>query len=275
MASSDEPSDSVRVGPVRSAGGTAGRRREVNFARILRVVLPLSAVALVVAIFLVGDRKNSGQFALSIDPATLVGGTRVENPRLTGVTEEGSIYSFQAAVARLDSVVPDKVGLEGVRGTVDMPNGRSVRMIAAEGVLTQSTKTFRLGGGVRLATSDGYQVHMRSIVADGATRVATTDKRVIGYGPAGRICSLTMKLTEGDGGVARFEGDVVVILTALPGQKKKAAAKEKTAAKPVEVSDEGEKALAARRAAGLKLDPDEKMTVCQRTVWALDETARK
>ena len=185
---SDDTSDLIRVGPVRTTSKSEERRLELSAPRILRIVLPLTAAALVVALFFprIGG-GSGGAFKLSVDEALLAAGTRVENPRVTGLTADGATYAFKADVAKPDSIVPDVIDLEGIGGELTMPNGRTFTMRAATGRATQSSKTFQLDGGVSIATSDGYRIETYGVTANSAERVAESTGRILGFGPAGRF----------------------------------------------------------------------------------------
>ena len=263
VAMNEEVGDLIRVGPVRTMSREAESRRELDLPRVLRIVLPLTAAALVVAVFF--PRIGGGgqpKYTLSADVAALSTGTRVENPRLTGITADGAAYVFRAEVARPDGATPDKIELEGVRGNVDMPNERVLTLKADTGRFVQSEKNFRLSA-VTLTTSDGYTAQTDVLTANSDARTIRSDSRVVGYGPAGRFCAERMELIEGEGGVARFIGDVVVILTDLPGA---ADAREDEALDLGTPTNEDFPAAPRTR-------PREgaELTVCQQTLWALDE----
>ncbi len=243
----DETADPIRVGPVRTPRHRAGRLRGVNYPGLLRVVLPLAAFALVAAIFfgstLFGDDQATTSVAGEIGDLR---GSRGVNATFSGVTPDGYAYNVRAAEARPDGLDATRLELDDFRGVIALEGERSVTMTAPTGLFLRSEETARLNGGVVVATSDGYRVETESIAADTGAHVIRSDGRVLGYGPAGRICAESMTLDDAEGGVARFDGDVVVVLTDLPG------------------------AGGADGATALTPPADgEEQTACQRAVWAL------
>lgn len=252
----DEASDPIRIGPVRTPEGAAARRRSVNYAGLLRVILPVGAAALVAGLFFGGelfgdpDATESGFWT---DEAPITSGSVGEGAVAQGVTPNGYAYLITAARARPDGVDATRLELDDFSGTIELEGGRSVTLTAPRGVFMRLEQTARLDGGVVVATNDGYRVETEGVAANVTDAVENrkieSRGRILGFGPAGRICAERMTLLEAEGGVARFDGDVVVILTDLPG---------------------AEGADGATVASPPPRDEGEVETPCQQALWAVE-----
>lgn len=170
-------------------------RRDVSFysraVRWLKVGLPLLALALLSAIFLL-PREHEFDFGLVYSTADLVAlgeGLSVSNPRIAGSTEAGEPYVLEADSATPDSPDPERVELDRVRAAYTQAEGREIKLTAGQGVLRPRDQILRLEGGVNLTTSDGYKVETDVVSADLKAGSAFAPGPVRAEGPAGSIAS--------------------------------------------------------------------------------------
>lgn len=124
---------------------------------ILKVTLPLVALAILSSLFLISR---------PIDPADAIPYADVEiadrlaQPRMTGagfstVTSDGATLTLSA-----DQAAPRAGGatVQGLSGLLSTPEGARTEFSAASGVLDRLAGQLVLDAGVRLATSNGYVV---------------------------------------------------------------------------------------------------------------------
>lgn len=195
-----------------------GRQRSVQrYSRIVRwmkFALPIGAIVLIGMIFLVGRERAAVFDPGSAAQLAAVGtGMRLDNPRFTGVTEDGDPFVVTAEWALPDGAMPDRIDLEKPVGELQMDD-QTVTVTAAEGALFRQQEQLHLTGDVVLETSDGYVVRTPSVSVDMAARTAEATERLRADGPRGGIEADRVSIVRGEGGkedmTVRFEGNVRV-----------------------------------------------------------------
>jgi lipopolysaccharide export system protein LptC len=210
--------ESTRAEPVRDPDARLRRAqarvaRHSRIVRWMKVALPVVALLLIGAIFLVGRERAAVFDADSAAQLAAMGtGMRLDNPRFSGVTEEGDPFVVTADWALPDGSVPNRIDLERPVGELQMP-GQSVTVTAAAGALFRKDERLRLDGDVVLETSDGYRVRTPSVEVDLAARTAEAPGRIHAEGPRGGVEADRVKVQRGeskDDVTIRFEGNVRV-----------------------------------------------------------------
>jgi len=182
---------------------------------LLKVVLPLAALAILSTLFLVSqgvDPQNAIPFAED-DVAD-----RVREPRLTdasyaGVTEDGAALTLQAADARPGVEGSTNAGqATAVTGKLATPDGGATDMVAGRATLDAAAGRVVLSGGVVLTSSTGYRIETSGL------RVATdrtsldSDGNVTATGPIGSLNAGALHIgLEGAAYVLVFKGGVKLI----------------------------------------------------------------
>jgi lipopolysaccharide export system protein LptC len=186
----------------------------------MKVVLPLSALAVIAAIFLAArDKGDLTEIFTPEELATLGAGLRLDNPRFAGVTERGEPFAIRAEWALPDQAMPRFIDLEKPEGEIEMLDGRTVAAQAATGRIHRADKTLELRGGVVLDSSDGYHVETALIVFDLDAETAHAPGEVRGSGPRGTIEAGSFRATagkdangaDGPGGQIWFENRVRLV----------------------------------------------------------------
>lgn len=183
----------------------AGRRvrRYSRLVALMKVALPLGAVALIAAIFLSArDRGDLTDIFTPEELARLGAGLRLDNPRFAGVTDKGEPFVVRADWALPDSAMPRVIELEEPRGEIDLNDGRTVRVRAETGLLDRAAETATLRGSVRLETSDGYLIETGHVGVDLEERTARAPGTVTASGPRGTVEAGSMRARSGPGGIA-------------------------------------------------------------------------
>jgi lipopolysaccharide export system protein LptC len=209
---------STRPEPVRGPEDRLLRRqaRVARYSRIVRwmkIALPVGAVLMIGAIFLVGRER-----AAVFDPgsaaqiAAMGTGMRLDNPRFSGVTEDGDPFVVTAEWALPDGAMPNRIDLEKPVGELQMGE-QTVTVTAATGELWREEERLRLTGDVVLETSDGYRVRTPVVEVNIDARTAEAPERLHAEGPRGGIEADRVRVVRGTGEeemTVRFEGNVRV-----------------------------------------------------------------
>ena len=198
------------------AGATGGDGWS-RLVALLKVVLPLMALAALSTLFLLSDRidpETALPFA-EVDVEDRLREPRMTAPTYAGVTEDGSSIEVTAAEAR-----PAQDGVKGqsaldVTGILTTPDGVVTNLVsdAAELPLDQSEVVFT--GNVVLDHETGYRVRTEEMTANLQRTDVRSDVPVVADGPIGQITADTMRLTQdgaGEGGyLLVFNGNVKLI----------------------------------------------------------------
>jgi lipopolysaccharide export system protein LptC len=203
--------DDVRS--VRDYDRAARHSRRVRF---LKRAIPLSAffaVALVVGITLFNPFASYG--GLTLGPVS-VSGTRIvmENPRLTGSQGEQRPYEVTAQEASQDVREPHLVDLVELRARLTLDAGGGVaRVEAATGRFDTKTEVLELNRNVRVVSTTGYTVDLRSATIDFKSGNVVSPEPVRVEFAAGTVEADSMRIVD-SGKVISFEGGVRSVLVA-------------------------------------------------------------
>lgn len=170
--------------------------------RLLRVALPLSALALLSVLFLLGRSSDTVEPAIPYaegTPEDLGRSPGIGAPEYTTVTPDGASVTLRAARAALGS------GGSGNSGTASALvldwRARDGLMIELTSPLAQTQDTIiRLEGGVRMALSSGWVMRGPSFQADTAADTLRADETVHVTAPFGELEAGTMLIHPSDTG---------------------------------------------------------------------------
>lgn len=193
--------------------------------RWLKILLPISAVALIATVFVIG--RWSGESVFSTEElARLGGGLELENPKFSGKTASGAPFVVVARRATPDGAAPDLIALELPEGEMLADDNRKLKGRSDHGVMRRSTDELTLTGNVVITTSDGYRAETHELIVDLNNKTAVAPGPVEADGPAGSITAGRFELRRpeeagsngGDNSILWFEKDVRVIF--IPGQSR-------------------------------------------------------
>lgn len=169
--------------------------RHTRWVQWLKIALPLLAVGLIAAMFLIPrERVEGGLTAAQI--AALGAGLKLDNPRFSGATDDGEPYEITAAWALPDSAMPDVIDLDQPKGRIVTNGSGLVTVEALKGVFVRSAESLTLNGGVVIVTADGYRFETESAELDVAGRSVTSPGAVRITGPFGSIEAGSMRATD-------------------------------------------------------------------------------
>jgi lipopolysaccharide export system protein LptC len=186
----------------------AGPGLHSRVVAILKVALPLIAVAMLAGLFLGSeDTRPRGELVFSpADLAALGQGMSVTNPVLSGSTSRQDRFRFAAKTVTPDAAPPTRASIEALTGRIDFADGRGVDLRADRGEIEIDDERLTLEGGVRADTSDGYVFGAERVVVDLDGGGLEAFGGVTGDGPIGKIAAerLTVGPPEGEGAARRF-----------------------------------------------------------------------
>ncbi len=188
--------------------------RHSRIVRQLKVALAIGAVLLIGTIFMFGRERAAiidAEQAANI--AVLGAGLKLDNPRFSGITEDGDPFVVTAEWALPDGATPNRVDLERPVGELHLADERIVTVRAATGELFRGEDRLNLTGEVMFETSDGFRAEMPRVEVDMASKVVVAPDRLHAAGPRGSIEADRMRLVRGTGprdATIRFEGNVRV-----------------------------------------------------------------
>ncbi|MBA3325782.1 MAG: hypothetical protein H0T41_11165 [Rhodobacteraceae bacterium] len=184
---------------------------------VLKVGLPLIAVAMLAGLFFISDDgRTEGELVFSpADLAALGEGMRVTRPVFSGVTDAADRFRFTAREVMPDAAPPTRAEIVALEGRIDFAEGPGVDLSAATGTLDLESQVLTLAGPVRVTTTDGYDFAAERVKVDLAAGGMRAAGSVAGAGPMGRIdaARLTVTTPEGGGGAHMFlfEEDVRLV----------------------------------------------------------------
>ncbi len=169
-----------------------------NFVAWAKIVLPLSALALLATLFLIARRINPDD-ALNyteVDVEQIAREARIGAPEFSGVTADGTVISVAADVARPDPARPGRMTADGLSARFEIPGGSQVDAAAGAGSVDSPDQQMELTGGVEINTSTGYRIASDGLTAAlGLTNLRSSGP-ITADGPPGRIEAGAMVLSQ-------------------------------------------------------------------------------
>lgn len=162
-----------------------------SYSRIvawLKILLPLSALALLSTLFLFSrsiDPEQSIPFA-SVDVKELAREPRITAPEFSGMTADGAAITISARAAKTDPTNTDNASIDRLTAVIQTPDGASVTAQADEGSI-EDAKIARLEGDVFIETSSGYRISTEVLVSDLDKTFIESGGNVAASGPLGDI----------------------------------------------------------------------------------------
>lgn len=221
-------------------------RRHTKLVQVLRIAFPLCALVIVALYFLsskitisVGGMQASvARVEISKDRLRMV------NPKLEGVTDKKGVYAITADYADQEPSDTSIIHLTAVRAEVNDPAESWTRMTAPKGRFDTKKEALTLTGEIKVASSTGVTSLLSRADIDMKTQVVVSNEPVKVTFPDGKLDSRAMRIRISDR-IITFKGDVRVhtLPPAKEGESEKAAAKPKTAEKPLVLAGSRDKPI--------------------------------
>lgn len=187
--------------------------RHTRRVRILRVLLPLTALGLIASVFLFPRGFLTADFGLSglsFDPSE---GLRLVNPNITGTTDDGRRYRIVADWALPDAPDPSVIELGPLFGELARDAERTLTLRAATGTFRPESNWLRLEGDVSVDSGDGHSLDVLTADIDFSAQRLSAAGPVHGRTPMGTIEAGSMRAERGESGdFVWFEDRVRVIV---------------------------------------------------------------
>lgn len=164
---------------------------------ILKLGLPLVALALVASVFLIQtDDRLGGTITFSDSDIDQLGqGLRLTNSVFNGTTKNGDRFRFAAATVVPDAAPPKRAAITTLDGDLQLADGPTVSLAADSGDLDIPSQRIDISGNVRITSSDGYKLVADKATIDFVTGTFVAGDKVVTDGPLGAITSGNLHVT--------------------------------------------------------------------------------
>lgn len=164
---------------------------------ILKIALPLVALALLSTVFLLAKAPNTDGAIPYAEIEEIARESRVSSAQISGVSTDGSVFEIIAESAR-----PSALGVEvqGLNATVQTRSGVDIFIRAGEGDVNNQTQVAHLTGLTRLDTSNGYQMETMGLRASMDTGRIESDGELEVLTPFGEMTAGRMIIDDAPDG---------------------------------------------------------------------------
>lgn len=189
-----------------------------GLVRILKIVLPATAVAVILTVFLFPRSLVQQPITLSGVSFNPSEGLRLLSPNFTGTTASGEPFVVRADWALPDAPDPSHIGLGPLDAEIRLNSGETLRLTASAGDYLPQAQALTLRGDVALNSGSGYRLMVTEADVDISAERILARGPVEGDGEAGRILAGAMRVERRDGSsYIWFEEGVRVILKPARG----------------------------------------------------------
>ncbi|HKL69483.1 hypothetical protein [Salibaculum sp.] len=134
-----------------------------RWVAILKVGLPLAALALMSTVFLLARAPLPGGDIPYAEIEEIARDPRVSGAQITGMAEDGSIIEVTAGQARPKGPL---IQIDDMRADITSAGGVDIAIRAGNGEVNSETQHARLFGLTRITTSNGYEMETSGLAAD-------------------------------------------------------------------------------------------------------------
>jgi lipopolysaccharide export system protein LptC len=188
--------------------------RHSRHVRVLRIVLIGGIAAVLLGITAENYLPPPGEIRIPGAIGNLViKGTKIimQQPKLTGYTNDARPYAFNADTAAQDINKPDLIELQKLHANLQMEDKSTVEMTAPTGTYDMKADKLFLYEDIALASSTGYAARLNEATIDMKSGTVTSDKPVWVKLLNGNLTGKHLEITN-NGEVIRFDGGVTMIL---------------------------------------------------------------
>jgi lipopolysaccharide export system protein LptC len=189
-------------------------QRHSRRVRWLRFGVLAAIAAVLLAVGAANYLPTIGEFRLPGELGKLVlkgNKITVQQPKLTGYTNDARAYEFTADVALQDITKPDMVELEQLHAKMEMADKGTVEMTAPSGNYDMKANILTLNDDIALVSSTGYAARLTEAVVDVKNGNVVSDQPVKVKLLNGFLNANRMQVVD-KGDVIRFEGGVFMTL---------------------------------------------------------------
>jgi lipopolysaccharide export system protein LptC len=215
------------VGVATGAGFSANSRGDIGrtyraalrhsrYVRVLRLGVPAGILGVLLMVVAANYMPPIGRFRLPGELGKLViHGTKItmQQPRLTGFTNDSRAYEFTANAAAQDITKPDLVELHQPHAKIQMQDKSTVTMSAVSGVYNMKSEMLTLSQDINLVSSIGYEGRLSEAQIDVRKGSVVSEKPVWVKLLNGFLNAQRLEVAD-NGAMVRFGGGVA--MTILP-----------------------------------------------------------
>ena len=155
------------VAPDRRDDAFRRAKRHSRRVRILKILLPVSAVVVAVAFFAVTRIASINDFGVAVSGIAVSDGNLVmSNPKMEGVNRDNRPYSMRADRAVQDGLVGGLVKLEGIDAKMPIGNDAFAMVEASRAFYDRDNNTIMFDQDLVVTTTDGMTVKLRTATMD-------------------------------------------------------------------------------------------------------------
>ena len=191
-------------------------RRHSRYVRLLRLGVPAGILAMLFMVVAANYMPPIGGLRLPGELGKLViKGTKItmQQPRLTGFTNDSRAYEFTANAAAQDITKPDLVELHAPHAKIQMQDKSTVTMSAVSGVYNMKSEMLALNDDIDLVSSIGYEGRLSEASIDVRKGSVVSEKPVTVKLLNGFLNAQRLEVVD-NGAMVRFGGGVA--MTILP-----------------------------------------------------------
>lgn len=192
------------------AQGASASQRYRSIVHVLKIALPLLALALIVTMVVYSVLFHpDGTIAIFSGDGGEEGQIVMKSPRFVGTDKDNQPFEILASAARQHTDDRAVYELDDVNAKLQLNNGPQLRLIARKGVVDTNNQLLKLTGPIALSSSDGYLIHTDEARADLKNGLLTGQHPIEASGSFGTIRADGFSANRGDQTVT-FVGNVRV-----------------------------------------------------------------
>jgi len=184
-----------------------------QFVGLLKIILPLAALALMSTVFLFARAPIQENAIPYAEIEALAQEPRLSGAQLSGVAEDGSVINLTARTTR---PAGDVISAEALSAGIDTADGVRIDIRAGSGEIDNTARVARLTGLAHLQTSNGYEMEAAGFSTDLTTGRIDSDGALEVQAPFGTLTAgqLVIETPEGAANqVMLFQNGVRLIYT--------------------------------------------------------------
>ena len=214
----NDPAGRISAQALRRRAAFAAARRHTRVVQVLRKLIPLTAVALVLALVVVPFLNPlRGRLAnVSVSSVGITGGkVRMETPKLSGYRKDNRPYSVTAENAFQEIKNPTQIELETLTARIQLEREGWVTVNSKTGLFDTQKEKLRLVDDVKIRTESGHDMQMKTADVDFKSGTVTSRDPVSVHMDQTTVDADTLDV-KNNGELIAFEGRVRVFIKNAP-----------------------------------------------------------
>jgi lipopolysaccharide export system protein LptC len=195
----------------------------VRLFRRAAIAGSLLAILLIAAVALLNPLTHRPG-NISVGRAALVG-TKItlDFPKISGVQMDGRTFEIKARSGSQDVKLPDIIELLGIDSKIGAADASTTQVSAARGIYDSLHDKMRLEGGIRIKSSTGYDIWLRTARIDFTTGGLVSEEPVRVILDGGTIAAKQLDISD-NGHKVSFGGEVTSKIDTGAGEAEAASA---------------------------------------------------